>query len=47
MAKRNSHSFKKFQKELGRKKKAREKMELRQRKRDPAEKQADDQEEPD
>ena len=34
MAKRNTHSFKKFQKELKRKKKAKEKMARRQRKKD-------------
>jgi len=36
MAKRNSHSFKKFQKELKRKKKAKEKMTRRQGKKDQA-----------
>jgi hypothetical protein len=36
MAKRNSHSFKKFQKELTRKKKAKEKMDRRQGKKDQA-----------
>ena len=35
MAKRNTHSFKKFQKEQKRKKKAKEKMERRQGKKDP------------
>jgi hypothetical protein len=35
MAKRNTHSFKKFQKELERKKKAKEKMARRQGKKDP------------
>jgi hypothetical protein len=35
MAKRSVHSFKKFQKELKRKKKAKEKMERRQGKKDP------------
>jgi hypothetical protein len=34
MAKRNTHSFKKFQKELKRKKKAKEKMARRQHKKD-------------
>ena len=34
MAKRNTHSFKKFQKELERKKKAKEKMARRQGKKD-------------
>ena len=34
MAKRNSHSFKKFQKELKRKKKAKEKLARRQGKKD-------------
>ncbi len=34
MAKRNVHSFKKFKKELDRKKKAKEKMEQRQGKKD-------------
>ena len=36
MAKRSSHSFKKFQKELERKKKAKEKMVRRQGKKDEA-----------
>jgi hypothetical protein len=36
MAKRSTHSFKKFQKELKRKKKAKEKMARRQGKKDPA-----------
>jgi hypothetical protein len=36
MAKRSTHSFKKFQKELKRKKKAKEKMARRQGKNDPA-----------
>ena len=35
MAKRNSHSIKKFQKELKRKKKSKEKMARRQGKKDP------------
>lgn len=35
MAKRSVHSFKKFQKELKRKKKAKEKMERRQGKKEP------------
>ena len=35
MAKRNTHSFKKLQKELKRKKKAKEKMARRQGKQDP------------
>jgi hypothetical protein len=34
MAKRNSHSFKKYQKELKRKKKAKEKLDRRQGKKD-------------
>jgi hypothetical protein len=36
MAKRSTHGFKKFQKELKRKKKAKEKMARRQGKKDPA-----------
>ena len=36
MAKRSSHSFKKYQKELKRKKKAQEKLDRRQGKKDPA-----------
>ena len=36
MAKRSSHSFKKYQKELKRKKKAKEKLERRQGKKDHA-----------
>lgn len=36
MAKRNVHSFKKFQKEMNRKKKAKEKLERRQGKKDEA-----------
>lgn len=35
MARRDNHSFKRFQKELKRKKKAKEKMERRQSKKDP------------
>ena len=43
MAKRNSHSFKKFQKELKRRKKAKEKLARRQGKKDRAIKDVDDQ----
>jgi len=47
MAKRNSHSFKKFQREVRQKKKAREKIELRQRKKDQVAKEMDEQRESD
>jgi len=36
MAKRSNHSFKKYQKEIKRKKKAKEKLDRRQAKKDPA-----------
>jgi hypothetical protein len=44
MAKRNRHSSKKFQKELKRKKKAKEKLARRQGKKDQAENDVDEQE---
>ena len=47
MAKRNSHSFKKYQKELKRKKKAKEKLERRQGKKDNVIKDVDEQNDPD
>ena len=47
MAKRSSHSFKKFQKELERKKKAKEKMARRQGKKDEAASDVDEQDHPD
>ena len=43
MAKRSSHSFKKYQKELERKKKAKEKLERRQGRKDQAVNDVDDQ----
>jgi len=43
MAKRNNHSFKKFQKELKRKKKAKEKLARRQGKKDQAVNDVDEQ----
>jgi hypothetical protein len=43
MAKRSSHSFKKFQKELERKKKAKEKLDRRQGKKDQAVNDVDEQ----
>ena len=43
MAKRNSHSFEKYQKELKRKKKAKEKLERRQGKKDNVIKDVDEQ----
>ena len=47
MAKRNTHSFKKYQKELKRKKKAKEKLDRRQGKKDHIKKEVDEQTYPD
>ena len=47
MAKRNSHSFKKYQKELKQKKKAKEKLDRRQGKKDPAVDDVDEQKDSD
>ena len=47
MAKRNSHSFKKLQKEIKRKKKAQEKLSRRQGKKNQAVKDIDAQKDPD
>jgi hypothetical protein len=47
MAKRNTHSFKKLQKEIKRKKKAKEKLSRRQGKKDQDVNDVDEQKEPD